>query len=214
MDLKAMNPSVSNICLDSVIALVYKCLSLAGVDTTPFPESYSKMVKLIDEFVPDHHEYCICSVCETVGPLDSDIQLNEVCSNPNCSALLLSKSTKAPSKVLFYIPVIPRLRALHSVPTLAKILKHPNNLYPTADFAVFGKKTFEDTRTLHFVYSTDGLQPFHKGKEPYSIWPGCLILLNLPTAESKMAEHILLTHLTKGPNTPSDMNQVSNFVRI
>ena len=125
-----------------------------------------------------------------------------------------------PSKVLWYLPIIPRFRRLFSLKGDAKnlrwhvdhrkgkeedgMLRHPsdspqwktiNTLYPQ-----FGN----EDRNLRLGLFTDGMNPFGSLSTQHSTWPVMLVIYNLPPWLCMKRKYIMLSLLISGPKQPGN----------
>ena len=58
----------------------------------------------------------------------------------------------------------------------------------------------------------DGLNPFAKEKNSYSMWPVFLFILNLPAQMWKKPDSMLLTGIIPGPSEPKDIDPYVDIV--
>jgi hypothetical protein len=100
---------------------------------------------------------------------------------------------RVPAKVMWYAPIIPRLKRLFQNKEHAKLLRwHKEDrkkdvmLRHPADGSQWRKidrefKSFsDDARNLRFGLSTDGFNPFGEQSSSHSTWPVTLCIYNLP----------------------------------
>ena len=99
---------------------------------------------------------------------------------------------RVPAKVMWYFPLIPRLKYLFMNKTNAKLMrwhkerKQDNMLRHPADGSQWRKvdRTFptfaNDARNIRFGLSTDGMNPFGEQSSGHSTWPVTLCIYNLP----------------------------------
>jgi hypothetical protein len=90
---------------------------------------------------------------------------------------------KIPALVMWYLPVVDRLRCLFA---------NPNFNDNHRDFA-------DEPRNVRFTLSTDGMNPFAKRSSKHSTWPVILTIYNLPPWLMQKRKYILLTILISGP---------------
>ena len=101
---------------------------------------------------------------------------------------------KIPAKVMWYAPIIPRLKCLFRNKDHTKLLqwhkedrKVDNMLRHLADgsqWRVIDREFLEfanEARNLRFALSTDGMNPFGKQSTSHSTWPVTLCIYNLPS---------------------------------
>jgi hypothetical protein len=63
---------------------------------------------------------------------------------------------------------------------------------------------FDDTRSIWFAMSTDGVNPFGNQSSTHSTWHVVLSLYNLPSWLYKKQKYMMLTILVSGPKQPGD----------
>ncbi|WVZ64046.1 hypothetical protein U9M48_013623 [Paspalum notatum var. saurae] len=109
-----------------------------------------------------------------------------------------------PAKVMWYFPIIPRLRRLfrnnaHEERKKDDMLRHPadglqwrkiDRSYP--DFA-------EDTRNIRFGLSMDGMNPFIEMSSSHNTWHVTLCMYNLPPWLCLKQKFIMIPALIQGP---------------
>jgi hypothetical protein len=120
-----------------------------------------------------------------------------------CDAPRYKKGKKAPRKVVWYFPLIPRLQRYFTDPKEARlmrwhvkrkearlkdakkldtdvVLSHPSDSSQwkalDAEYPNFG----EDPRNIRLGASMDGLNPFGSQSSAYSTWPVFVWIYNLP----------------------------------
>lgn len=104
-----------------------------------------------------------------------------------------SRRRGVPRKVVWYLPILPRLKRLFANKKEAKLLrwhkegrKNDGLLRHPADGAqwrnIDSKYDWfaEDARNLRFVLSTDGMNPFGNMSTSHSTWPVLMSIFNLP----------------------------------
>ena len=120
-----------------------------------------------------------------------------------------------PAKVVWYLPIIPRLKRLFSIKDEAKkLIGHENERkkdglirYPADSlqwkhinktFPEFGK----EPRNIRLALSTDGMNPFSTLSSQHSTWPVLLSIYNLPPWLCMKRKYIMLSLLIPGPKQP------------
>ncbi|XP_074283417.1 uncharacterized protein LOC141607966 [Silene latifolia] len=125
---------------------------------------------------------------------------------------------KYPSaKVLWYLPIIPRLLRLFSIKSDAKHLrwhaegrKKDGKLRHPADspqWEIIDDKYPEfknEVRNLRLGLSTDGMNPFGSLSSLHSTWPVLLVIYNLPPWLTMKRKYIMLSLLISGPKQPGN----------
>jgi len=136
------------------------------------------------------------------------------------------KKTKkrVPAKVMWYAPIIPRLKRLFRNKEHAKLLRwHKEDrkldmkLRHPADGTQWRKidRKFPDfagdVRNLRFGLSTDGLNPFGEQSSSHSTWPVTLCIYNLPPWLCMKRKFIMMPVLIQGPRQPG--NDIDVYLR-
>jgi hypothetical protein len=122
-----------------------------------------------------------------------------------------------PAKMLWYLPIIPRLKRLFSNENEAKLLcwhseervidgklrhvadspqwRNIDNKYPE-----FGN----EMRNIRFGLSSDGINPFGNMSSRHSTWPVLLCIYNLPPWLCMKRKYIMMSLLIQGPTQPGN----------
>jgi len=123
---------------------------------------------------------------------------------------------KIPALVMWYLPVIDRLKRLFSNPNTAKLmtwhddrplkndgkLRHPSDARQWKTFDANHELFGEEKRYVRFALSTDGMNPFGERSSTHSTWPVLLTIFNLPPWLCHKRKYLLLTILIQGPKQP------------
>jgi len=131
---------------------------------------------------------------------------------------------KVPAKVMWYAPIIPRLKRLFRNKEHAKLLrwhkedrKRDENLRHPADGSQWRKIDTEfpefaaEARNLRFGLSTDGMNPFGEQSCSHSTWPVTLCIYNLPPWLCMKRKFIMMPVLIQGPKQPG--NDIDVYLR-
>ncbi|XP_074373843.1 uncharacterized protein LOC141714210 [Apium graveolens] len=116
-----------------------------------------------------------------------------------------------PAKVLWYVPLIPRLRSLFNTPKIAKYMtwhdtkrledgkmRHPDDSETWKDVDKKWPDFASESRNLRLALSADGFNPFHGNRTDHSIWPVLLSIYNLPHWLCMKRGHVLdVMHIEK-----------------
>ncbi|KAL7588025.1 hypothetical protein Lser_V15G35834 [Lactuca serriola] len=122
-----------------------------------------------------------------------------------------------PAKMLWYLPIIPRLKRLFSNEKEAKLLcwhseerETDRKLRHVADspqwrnidkkYPEFGK----EMRNIRFGLSSDGINPFGNISSRHSTWLVLLCIYNLPPWLCMKRKYIMMSLLIQGPRQPSN----------
>nr|ABA91406.1 transposon protein, putative, CACTA, En/Spm sub-class [Oryza sativa Japonica Group] len=131
---------------------------------------------------------------------------------------------RIPAKVMWYFPIIPRLRRLFRNKGNARmlrwhaeerqqdgILRHPadGSQWRNIDrkFKEFGK----DARNIRFGLSTDGMNPFGEMSSGHSTWPVTMCIYNLPPWLCMKRKYIMMPIIIQGPKQPG--NDIDVYLR-
>jgi hypothetical protein len=131
---------------------------------------------------------------------------------------------RVPAKVMWYAPIIPRLKRLFRNKEHAKLLrwhmeerKKDDKLRHPADGRQWRKieRDFDDfagdARNLWFGLSTDGMNPFGEQSCSHSTWPVTLCIYNLPPWLCMKRKFIMMPVLIQGPKQPG--NDIDVYLR-
>ena len=124
---------------------------------------------------------------------------------------------KIPAKVMWYAPIIPRLKRLFRNKDHAKLLrwykedrKVDNMLRHPADGSQWRAIDREfpefanEARNLRFALSIDGMNPFGEQSTSHSTWPVTLCIYNLPPWLCMKRKFIMMPILIQGPRQPGN----------
>ena len=189
---------------------------------------------------------------KTICPLGLDVQKIHACINdcilyrgnhedknecPVCGALRYKirrddpgdvegepPRKRVPTKVMWYAPIIPRLKRLFRNKEHAKLLrwhkedrKKDDKVRHPADGSQWRKidRTYKDfadeARNLRFGLSTDGMNPFGEQSCSHSTWPVTLCIYNLPPWLCMKRKFIMMPVLIQGPRQPG--NHIDVYLR-
>jgi hypothetical protein len=123
-----------------------------------------------------------------------------------------SKERKVPALMMWYLPMIDRLKRMLSNPRDAELLlwhvnrkmdgkiRHPADGRQWKQFDLAHQENFSnDPRNIKFGLSMDGMSPFGEMRNPHSTWPVIMCIFNLPPLLCHKWKYLLLTTLTSGP---------------
>ncbi|XP_074360447.1 uncharacterized protein LOC141700638 [Apium graveolens] len=117
-----------------------------------------------------------------------------------------------PAKVLWYFPLIPRIRNLFNTPQITKDMtwhdterqkdgkmRHPADSETWKDVDKEWPNFASDRRNLRLALSSDGFNPFRGNRTDYSSWPVLLSIYNLPPWLCMKRRGILLWTISDYP---------------
>ena len=129
-----------------------------------------------------------------------------------------------PAKVLWYFPLIPRLRNLFNSPQTSKDLtwhdrerlkdgklRHPADAQTWKEVDARWPDFSSDPRNLRLALSSDGFNPFRSCNLDYSCWPVLMSIYNLPPWLCMKRKYIMLCLLISGPTQPG--NDIDVFLQ-
>ena len=131
----------------------------------------------------------------------------------------------APQKVVWYFPIIPRLKRLFASIKEAQrmrchkegrrdddyYLRHPTNSTQWRNIDMKYGKFAKDPRNVRFALSTDGMNPFGNMSSSHSVWPVLLSIYNLPPWLFTKRKYIMMSMLISGPHQPG--NDIDVYLR-
>jgi hypothetical protein len=123
------------------------------------------------------------------------------------------KKRKIPALVMWYLPVIDRLKRVFSNPRDAELvrwhsekcrkndeeIRHPTDGTQWKFFDLQYKAFGSESRNIRFALSTDGMNPFGENRTMHSTWPVILAMYNLPTWLCHKRKYLMLSILFQGP---------------
>jgi len=118
-----------------------------------------------------------------------------------------------PSKVFWYLPIIPRFKRMLANPTNAKnlrcrayqrrcdgLVRHPTNSIQwkkiDKEFPIFDN----ESRNLRLGLASDGMNPYGNLSTNHSSWLGLLVIYNLPPSLCMKGKYMMLSMMISGPN--------------
>jgi hypothetical protein len=123
---------------------------------------------------------------------------------------------KIPALVMWYLPVIDRLKCFFSKPRDAELvrwhsekrkqkdkeIRHPADATQWKKFDLLHPEFGKEIRNIRFALGTDGMNPFGEKRSIHSTWPVTLTMYNLPTWLCHKRKYIMLSILIQGPKQP------------
>nr|CAD40286.2 OSJNBb0062H02.9 [Oryza sativa Japonica Group]CAH66338.1 OSIGBa0097I24.6 [Oryza sativa] len=131
---------------------------------------------------------------------------------------------RIPAKVMWYFPIIPRLRRLFRNKGNARMmlchaeerqqdgmLRHPADGSQWRNIERKFKDFGKDARNILFGLSTDGMSPFGEMSSGHSTWPVTMCIYNLPPWLCMKRKYIMMPIIIQGPKQPG--NDIDVFLR-
>ncbi|XP_063939815.1 uncharacterized protein LOC108198272 [Daucus carota subsp. sativus] len=209
-NLKAKH-QVSDGCFSELLLLVGSMLP----EGNTFPSSFSEAKKSLCALGMEYEKIHVCpNDCLLYrGEKDEDETRCRVCQ---ASRWKLNKKGEelqgVPAKVLWYFPLIPRLRNLFSSAQTAKDLtwhdterindgklRHPADSKTWREVDSKWPEFSSDSRNLRLALPSDGFNPFYSTNIDYSCWPVLMSIYNLPPWLCMKRKYIMLCLLISGP---------------
>ena len=159
-------------------------------------------------------------------PNDCMLYRGQHAANVRCHICLVSRwklgkegkeLLNVPAKVLWYFPLIPRLKRMYQSAKTSKdltwhdhgrkkdgMMRHPADS-PTWNLIDQKWPEFgSEPRNLRLALSSDGFNPFSSQSSRYSCWPVLLVTYNLPPWLCMKRKFMMLTLLISGPKQPGN----------
>lgn len=179
------------------------------------PTSYEDLLKKVKPFLSPIIDYHCC-VNDCIIFRDSDAgEYAKLIKCPKCDEDRYEPGTKIPRKRFKYFPLENRVRRLFSNQKTSQLLQNHTlpdsstnvitDIHQTETWKSWYNSTgmfAGDNRSLSFAVCLDGLNPFAREKNSYSVCPMFLTILNLPPHIRRLAGSIMLTGLIPGPHEP------------
>ena len=150
--------------------------------------------------------------CDTNGGLKNTTKGRK---NKRSSIIDDSDDSKVPALVMWYLPVVDRIRRLFANPRDAAMmtwharkgdgkLRHPADGTQWKKFDEDHRDFSNKERNIRFALSIDGMNPFGQMRNPHSTWPVILAMYNIPPWLCHKHKYLLLTTLISGPKEPGN----------
>ena len=130
---------------------------------------------------------------------------------------IVDRNKRPPKKVVWYFPIIPRLKRLFANEKIAKLMRwhaekrmNDGKLRHLADGSQWRAidsryKTFKiEIRNVRFRLSTDGMNPFSMVSTNHSTWPVTLCIYILPPWLCMKRTYIMMSLVIQGPHQPGN----------
>jgi hypothetical protein len=124
---------------------------------------------------------------------------------------------KIPALVMWYLPVIDRLKHVFSNPRDAELMRwhskkhrendeeirHPKDGTQWKKIDVHYPEFLVESRNIRFALSTNGMNPFSENRTVHSTWPVILMMYNIPTWLYHKRMYLMLSVLIQGSKQAS-----------
>ncbi|GJS67329.1 hypothetical protein Tco_0681893 [Tanacetum coccineum] len=205
--------------------------------------SFTDLLEAVHEMLPDGNELplSLYQAKKMMCPTELEVERIHACPNdcilyrdtyanihrcPICKESRYKSETKIsenemkygpPAKILWYLPIIPRLKQLFANEKDAKLLrwhsderKKDGKLRHVADSPQWRKINNKhdefggEIRNIRFGLSSDGINPFGNMSSKHSTWPVLLCVYNLPPWLCMKRKYIMMSLLIEGPKQPGN----------
>ena len=136
---------------------------------------------------------------------------------PKCGESRYEENGVSPAKVLWYFPIVPRLKRMYGNKDIAKLctwhdderikdkkLRHPADAPQWMKIDLEYPEFSEEPRNLRFALASDGINPHGVQRTTYSTWPVILMNYNLPPDLIMKRKFMMLSMLIGGPFQPGN----------
>ncbi|KAJ9539147.1 hypothetical protein OSB04_031880 [Centaurea solstitialis] len=158
--------------------------------------SFTSLLEILREMYPDDNEFPVSLYHAKRLMCPMGVEAERIHTCPNDCILYRNEKTFnkwPPAKLLWYLPIVPRLKRLFANAKDAKLLRwhaeerkkdgkigyvtdSPQWRNINSDFEDFGEKV----RNIRFGLSSDGINPFGNMSSRHSTWPVLLCIHYLP----------------------------------
>ena len=229
------------------LSAVFKLFSLKAKNGWS-DKSFTSLLVLLGEMLPKDNELPVSTyqARKMLCPLKMEVERIHACPNdcilywkenanleqcPTCNRSRYkpnsedrSMQKRPAAKILFYLPIIPRIRRLFANPNDAKLLrwhyderKQDGQLRCPVDspeWINFDRK-FPDfasePRNLRLGLCTDGMNPYGTFSSQNTTWPVFLVLYNLASWLCMKRKYLMMPLLISGPKQPG--NDIDVYLR-
>ncbi|XP_021867293.1 uncharacterized protein [Spinacia oleracea] len=203
--------NMPNKAIDDVASLVKEICPEINYMT----DTFSRTRKLLDGLELPHHRIDVCpNGCMLFWKEHKDLNECLICK-ANRYKTSRSKSKRSLRKVLFYLPIAPRLQRLYATKSTAEqmrwhaenprvegVMSHPSDGEAWKHFDESFPSFAEEPQNVRLGLCTDGFSPFGKSGKQYSCWPVMLTPYNLPPGLCMKKPFTFLSLIIPGPKSP------------
>ncbi|XP_003554943.1 uncharacterized protein [Glycine max] len=176
----------------------------------PVGMEYQKIHACPNDCILYRHEYAELRNCPTCGVSRYKVNSND------CGEDATTYKDR-PSKVCWYLPVIPRFKRLFANAEDAKnltwhadgrikdgLLRHPADSPQWKTIDQLYPEFSQDPRNLRVALASDGMNPFGNLSCNHSSWPVLLMIYNLPPWLCIKRKYIMMSMMIAGPRQPGN----------
>ncbi|XP_028223350.1 uncharacterized protein LOC114404694 [Glycine soja] len=176
----------------------------------PVGMEYQKIHACPNDCILYRNEYAKMRTCPTSGVSRYKVNNHE-------ESDVATAENSHPTKVCWYLPIIPRFRRLFANRYDAKqlmwhvegrkidgLLRHPADSPQWKAFDALFPNFGNEARNLRLGLAFDGMNPFGNLNTSHSSWPVLLMIYNLPPWLCMKRKYIMLCMMIAGPRQPSN----------
>ena len=235
MRMKLLQTHLMTKCLKKVtqISVMYRCRIQS--QTTFSKEPLSRLLYILHTFILPRHNTLPSSYEAALRKINPNLitpKEFDCCSNdclifrnayahltkcPKCDEQRYKDRSTQPRKRFKYLPVLPRIERMFSIPSLSKLLQQHASAGETVIHDIHQSSVWKnlyspegqyegDARAISFALCTDGMNPLSKEKTSYSMWPISLSILNLPSHMRTKFGSLLLFGIIPGRKKPKNID--------
>jgi len=209
-------------------------------------KSFTDLLVLLHDMLPKDNELPVSlyQAKKLMCPMGLEVERIHACPNDcilyrnefekshkcvRCGALRYKNTSKTgeydddvtkngpPAKLLWYFPIIPRLKRLFSNEKEAKLLRWHSDerindgkirhVADSSQWRYINRKYVDfgnEVRNIRFGLSSDGINPFGNQSSRHSTWPVLLCIYNLPPWLCMKRKYIMMSLLIQGPKQPGN----------
>ncbi|GJY53588.1 uncharacterized protein Tco_0445252 [Tanacetum coccineum] len=193
-------------------------------------KGFTDILEAVHDFLPEDNELPISvyKAKKLICPMGLEIKRIHACPNDCvCNSSRYKEKTQTeinsdvtkngpPAKILWYLPIIPRLKRLFANSKDAKLfcwhaeerkkdgkirhVAHSPQWRNIDNIENFG----EEIRNIRFGLSSDEINPFGNMSSRHNTWPVLLCIYNLPPWLCMKRKYIMMSLLIQGPKQPGN----------
>ncbi|XP_030482309.2 uncharacterized protein LOC115699180 [Cannabis sativa] len=222
---KLMHLKVSNKWSENSFNMLLQLLKGVFPEGTNFPTSYHDSKQMLRDFGFGYELIHACKYdCALFWKEHASCEKCPTCDEPRYK-YENGKGKKIPQKVLYYLPLKPRLQRLYMTKLHATDMrwhkekhvsvegemKHPADTEQWKDFDKQYPWFAQDARNVRLGLATKGFNPFKNTNSSYKLWPVTLVPYNLPPTKCMDESFFMTTLLIPGPESPG--REIDVFLR-
>ena len=187
------------------------------------PTSYMSALKLLQPHLSPLKEFHACVNDCIIFRDCSGGNYSDLDQCPQCGEDRYKENGKSPRKMFKHMPIETRIRRLFANRATSELLQSHRKSQTTQVSTIHESPAWSewyssngffggDNRAIALGLCADGLNPFAKEKNSYSMWPLFLFVLNLPAQIWKKPSSMLLTGIVPGPGEPKNLDPYVDII--